>query len=339
MFYAGFWKRFCAFMIDTFVLYAILAVSSVIILFLIGVAVDQEEMGRTIPPVVRVLGFILAFGILLVPVWLYFALMESSPKQATLGKMALGIIVVNKDMERITFKRATGRFFSRYLTEMTFSVGYIMAAFSKEKQALHDMVASTYVVNKRYIDNPDYVPYPQMPQPIPSEMPVTGMQGVQVPSMNPEPYGAGVFKQPEKYSGFWKRLVAMLLDGIILSPILIPVTMASMWFEAALRESMMDGWVVTLFGFVDNLVFYVIGWMYYAGLESSPWQATLGKRALGIIVVDSHEKRLTFLRASGRHCSKVVSMLTLYVGFIMAGFTVKKQALHDKIAGAYVLNR
>jgi uncharacterized RDD family membrane protein YckC len=64
-------------------------------------------------------------------------------------------------------------------------------------------------------------------------------------------------------------------------------------------------------------------------MESSERQATIGKKALGIIVTDAHGKRITFYRASGRHFGKIVSSITLGVGFVMAGFTKKKQALHD----------
>ncbi len=74
--------------------------------------------------------------------------MESSSKQATLGKMALGIIVTDVNGERIGFGRATGRFFGKIVSGMIFYIGYIMAGFTDRKQALHDMMAGTLVVNK-----------------------------------------------------------------------------------------------------------------------------------------------------------------------------------------------
>jgi uncharacterized RDD family membrane protein YckC len=80
--------------------------------------------------------------------WLYFALMESSEKQATLGKQALGIQVTGLDGERITFGRATGRHFAKWLSSITLGIGYIMAAFTERKQCLHDMVANCLVVNR-----------------------------------------------------------------------------------------------------------------------------------------------------------------------------------------------
>ncbi len=72
-------------------------------------------------------------------------------------------------------------------------------------------------------------------------------------------------------------------------------------------------------------------------MESSEAQATLGKRALGIIVTDLNGARIIFYRATGRHFGKIVSSITLGFGFIMAGFTEKKQALHDKMFDCLVV--
>lgn len=88
------------------------------------------------------------------------------------------------------------------------------------------------------------------------------------------------------------------------------------------------------FAFLAWLMCY---WIYFAVLESSSWQATLGKRALGIIVTDERGERLTFGRATGRYWAKWLSYLTFLVGFAMAGFTRKKQALHDVLANTLVV--
>ncbi|MGB6469852.1 MAG: RDD family protein, partial [Candidatus Acidiferrales bacterium] len=69
------------------------------------------------------------------------------------------------------------------------------------------------------------------------------------------------------------------------------------------------------------------------------WQGTLGKRALGLLVTDLEGRRVSFGRASGRYFGKIVSALILMIGFIMAGFTEKKQALHDMLAGCLVLRK
>jgi uncharacterized RDD family membrane protein YckC len=80
-------------------------------------------------------------------------------------------------------------------------------------------------------------------------------------------------------------------------------------------------------------------WVYFASLESSPWRATLGKKALGLMVVDLAGNRISFPRASGRFFAKIISSMTFLIGFLMAGFTAKKQALHDMLAGCLVTRR
>jgi len=74
-------------------------------------------------------------------------------------------------------------------------------------------------------------------------------------------------------------------------------------------------------------------------MESSELQATLGKMALGICVTDKYGNRISFGRATGRHFAKIISSLTLGIGYLAAAFTEKKQALHDIIAGCLVLKR
>jgi uncharacterized RDD family membrane protein YckC len=87
------------------------------------------------------------------------------------------------------------------------------------------------------------------------------------------------------------------------------------------------------------LIRTVLNWLYYALLESSAWQATLGKKALGLEVTDLQGMRIGFGRATGRFFAKIISGIILFMGFIMAGFTEKKQALHDMIAGTLVIRK
>ena len=81
--------------------------------------------------------------------WLYYALCESSRWQATIGKRLLGLIVVTEDYESVSFGRATGRFFGKFLSSAIFGVGYLMAAFTERRQALHDIVARCLVLKVR----------------------------------------------------------------------------------------------------------------------------------------------------------------------------------------------
>ena len=83
----------------------------------------------------------------------------------------------------------------------------------------------------------------------------------------------------------------------------------------------------------------ILNWIYYAVMESSSTQATLGKMALGIKVVDLEGHRISFTKATGRYFGKFISLLILFVGFIMVAFTKKKQGLHDIMAGCLVIDK
>lgn len=137
--YAGFWKRFAAVILDYIVLIALAAVVGGIAGFIYGASLSSADQRSA-----EVLGNIVG----LLVWWLYYALMESSSKRATLGKMALGIKVVDQQGGRISFGRATGRHFAKILSSLILMVGYLMAGFTARKQALHDMVAGCLVVNR-----------------------------------------------------------------------------------------------------------------------------------------------------------------------------------------------
>lgn len=85
----------------------------------------------------------------------------------------------------------------------------------------------------------------------------------------------------------------------------------------------------------DDFIYLVLI-VYWVLMESSRWQASLGKLALGLKVVDEKGQRLTVVRALGRNLLKILSCATLMIGFMMAGWTQRKQALHDKIADCLV---
>ena len=88
-----------------------------------------------------------------------------------------------------------------------------------------------------------------------------------------------------------------------------------------------------------RLLALMLSWIYYASLESSAWQATLGKKILGLKVTDLAGNRISFGRASGRFFGKILSGMIIGIGFLMAGFTERKQALHDILAGCLVLRQ
>jgi uncharacterized RDD family membrane protein YckC len=156
--YAGFWLRFAAYIIDQFVIgMAGLIVAIPIIIGIVAFGFNLRGIHEPsdffnqdgLIMVSGIIGMIvLAAMISIVMKWLYYALMESSKYGGTLGKMAVSIKVVDMDGNRISFARATGRYFSKIITNMTFFIGYIIAGFTDKKQALHDLIASCLVVQK-----------------------------------------------------------------------------------------------------------------------------------------------------------------------------------------------
>ena len=150
--YSGIWKRFGAFVIDSILLSVLSGVCLTIIIVVLGGAMvfssginGMSDLGSIAYGISMALSIFL-FGTLLN--WLYYTLMESSSQQATLGKMALGIVVIDELGGRISFARANGRYWSKILSTMFLWAGYIMAAFTEKKQALHDLIATTFVVDK-----------------------------------------------------------------------------------------------------------------------------------------------------------------------------------------------
>lgn len=128
------------------------------------------------------------------------------------------------------------------------------------------------------------------------------------------------------YAGFWIRVIAIFIDGIIIGiPILI-VTALSDYFKGDMEFIPM---LLLVFGIV----------LYFAVLDSSQYQGTLGKLAVGIKIVDRDGNRISFGRAIGRFFSRILSQSFLYIGYIMVAFDSRKQGLHDKIAGTFVIYR
>jgi uncharacterized RDD family membrane protein YckC len=152
------------------------------------------------------------------------------------------------------------------------------------------------------------------------------------------------------YAGFWLRLLAWAIDEAMLAGVgfvilgrLVSLARAgSIFSNFEPLDDMSDWYEVLGFGAVAFffLFFILISWLYHAAMESSVWQGTIGKRALGIIVTDMNGAKVDFWRASGRFFSRLVSnMIPFGIGYALAGFTQRKQALHDMIASTLVLRR
>ena len=153
-----------------------------------------------------------------------------------------------------------------------------------------------------------------------------------------------------EYAGFWLRFLAFLVDNavmgigfvLILIPLIFLTGLGGFISEIHPDEDMNDVGIFMLIGllFLAATVSLLLTWLYHALMESSEWQATLGKRVLGLVVTDMAGRRVSFGRATGRHFAKIITnMVPAFIGYIMAGFTERKQALHDMIAGCLVLRR
>ena len=120
------------------------------------------------------------------------------------------------------------------------------------------------------------------------------------------------------YAGFGKRLLAYLIDGVIIG--------------------LAGGILAVFFGYYFYLIFgWLLGALYFILMEGGTWQATLGKRAMGLIVTDMNGDPISYGTATLRYLGKFVSSLILGIGYLMAAFTENHQALHDKIASTLVL--
>jgi uncharacterized RDD family membrane protein YckC len=143
------------------------------------------------------------------------------------------------------------------------------------------------------------------------------------------------------YAGFWLRAAAYIVDLVLVTiiagtAILVPLMAQGAipadkpWFLLTEKSRQV---------LAIELLVQMICWLYFASFESSSWQATPGKKALGLAVTDINGRRVTFARASGRFWGKLLSQFTFFFGFAMAGFTARKQALHDILAGCLVVRK
>jgi uncharacterized RDD family membrane protein YckC len=164
--------------------------------------------------------------------------------------------------------------------------------------------------------------------------------------------GAIVYATNVVYAGFWLRFVAYLIDKLILgiATLALFIPMFLMFGGLAALESVSRsnferfgpgqaaGFLTLILSFVFAAV--IAHWLYFAYLESGEKQGTWGKQLMSVYVTDLSGNRIRFAQASGRFFARIITgLIPLGIGYIMAGFTERKQALHDMIAGCLVLRR
>jgi uncharacterized RDD family membrane protein YckC len=129
------------------------------------------------------------------------------------------------------------------------------------------------------------------------------------------------------YAGFWRRLLAYLIDATLLAGVEVAMARSIAILEPDNFQALANVAPVSA----------TLWWAYFVVMESSPAQGTLGKIALNLRVTDTHGDPITFWRAAFRGVFKILSSLFLFTGWLMAAFMPRKQALHDLLAGTLVL--
>ena len=211
-----------------------------------------------------------------------------------------------------------------------------------------------FVQQQPVYQQPTYAPGYGPPAYVAQPQPGYSQQGYQQPVNYAPMYPSG------GYANIWERFVAMVIDYLILgvlSCVIAGVCMGCLGLNvgtvnpqpapvpglihqpsygssttAEQRNAQIGLGVVFMCGMIVAL-----WWLYYARMESSSWQATLGKRAMGIRVTDYRGQRISFAQATGRFVGKGLSYMIGSVGFIIAAFTEQRQALHDMMAGCLVV--
>jgi uncharacterized RDD family membrane protein YckC len=138
---------------------------------------------------------------------------------------------------------------------------------------------------------------------------------------------------PVLYAGFWRRVMAFLVDRFLLG--FVNIALCTCYFFLSGMTWNSDE--LRMLSLTSGVFGFLLRWLYYTVLESSASQATLGKTLIGIKVSDEQGRRISLLRANARYWAKILSTLTLGFGYLMAGFTKRKQALHDFVAGTLVV--
>jgi uncharacterized RDD family membrane protein YckC len=147
--FAGFWLRLAAYIIDYFLISFVLGIVATVTMLIMGVTLSIFSDMDNPASQMMVVSLSIIIGVTaLIASWLYYALLESSNHQGTLGKMVLNLKVTDLDGNKISFYRASGRFFAKLLSTFIVYIGYLMIGFTEKKQGLHDILTSCLVVRK-----------------------------------------------------------------------------------------------------------------------------------------------------------------------------------------------
>lgn len=223
-----------------------------------------------------------------------------------------------------------------------------------EERVLHGLWADSLSVAE--VGSTTWLPFRQFNAPVPSSVvDVPPPPPLQAPALSEAPTRIAVLSPPASssgdladtrgeasalppggaiHAGFWRRCAAYIVDYFITITASYALGAVAGFGVAA---SLHDTASLVAAPLVGGVLGLIVGWLYFALQESSAAQATLGKRMMDIKVTDDAGRRIGFGRASGRFFGKIVSGLILSIGFMLAGWTARKQALHDMMAGTLVV--
>lgn len=307
MTYAHHGRRFVAFIVDLFI------VGIPIFVGLFSLAFIYNPMGKASQTVNSLSQTILDFfqflpGILLDQILIfflvffpiiYFVYFESGPFQGTLGKRWLKLKVVGENNQPLSVAQAFGRTFSKYISFIPFGLGFFMIIFQEKHQGLHGMLSKTYVV-----------------------------EADSIPILEKK------IEAKEELAGFWQRTLAALIDGFLLGFLFILIIKLYVGLFHLLNIPYLSAQIYA-YVFLFILLF-VCKLLYFVGMETSTWQATVGKYMVGLVVIGEGGQVLTKKQALFRYLGKILSFLSLGIGFFLVGKTQKKQALHDILCQSVV---
>jgi uncharacterized RDD family membrane protein YckC len=162
--------------------------------------------------------------------------------------------------------------------------------------------------------------------------PLCGM--VLQPGHSPEPGAHGPVAERivrVTYGGFWRRVLAVLLDTILLYfPAATVRVMLGLSATGIFDPDTSSSWVATSFEFLLDFV-------YATAFLCSPARGTLGMQVMDLHITDLKGDRISFARATGRYFATLLSILTFGIGYLLQLFTSRRQTLHDLVAGTLVV--
>mgnify|MGYP003978724497 CR=1 FL=1 len=136
------------------------------------------------------------------------------------------------------------------------------------------------------------------------------------------------------YGNFGVRFLAAVIDFAIIW--IVGLVLSNLVYSVGAYNAV-DEIDIAMIYWHDFLLNLLFSWLYFALFQSSPWMTTVGGKALGVVIVDYGGNRISFARATGRYFATFISAFILLFGYLMIGWTRRKQGLHDFIANTLVV--